>query len=185
MHQTRMLQYLSVRGTRRILEKKKYKCLGEISTLTMILDEAKKRNISRVTQNALKTVKVVIKETSRAFLGFPSIESHRSRDRNNDSPRIKEDPKSDRENKSLIPGDDWLYQHIYKEFDQLRSSGLSLKDFIELCGHKKQKQRSTCTVSFLEGALVTLRYVHQVKTFAEVPEFKEFLFTTERMYHEE
>lgn len=67
----------------------------------------------------------------------------------------------------------------------MRSCGLSLKEFIELCSIKKQKQRSTCTVSFLEGALVTLRYVHQVKTFAEVPEFKEFIFTTETKYHEE
>ena len=41
------------------------------------------------------------------------------------------------------------------------------------------------TVSFLEGALQTLRYVNQVKTFAEVPEFKEFLLTTDRKYHEE
>ena len=78
-----------------------------------------------------------------------------------------------------------MYTGLYKEFDQLRSCGLSLKDFIELCGLKNQKKRSVLSVSFLEGALVTLRYVHQVKTFAEVPEFKEFLFTTERMYHEE
>ena len=38
---------------------------------------------------------------------------------------------------SLIPVDDWFYELIYKEFDQLRSCGLSLKEFIELCSIKK------------------------------------------------
>ena len=41
------------------------------------------------------------------------------------------------------------------------------------------------TVAFLEGALATLHQVNQVKTFQELPEFKEFLFFTERLSHEE
>ena len=44
MHQSRMMQHLSQRGKRRILEKKKYKCLGEINTLTYILEEMRFRN---------------------------------------------------------------------------------------------------------------------------------------------
>lgn len=40
----RLLQLISSRGTRRILEKKKYKCLGEINLMTKILDEIRRRN---------------------------------------------------------------------------------------------------------------------------------------------
>lgn len=41
------------------------------------------------------------------------------------------------------------------------------------------------TVSFLEGALHTLKQVAQVTTFSEVIEFKEYIRMVERMLHEE
>ena len=41
MHQSRLLHFLSSRGERRLLEKRKYKCIGEINSLTKILDEVK------------------------------------------------------------------------------------------------------------------------------------------------
>lgn len=109
MHQMRMLQYLSIRGSRRILEKKKYKCLGEISSLTTVLEEARHRNVTRVTKEAIKKVKVMIQETSRAFLGFGSAETNRSKEV--ESPKVKvEEEKKDKEAFTLIPNDDWFYQ---------------------------------------------------------------------------
>lgn len=54
MHQSRLQQYMSIRGHRRILEKKKYKCLGEICTLSMILAEVKKRDLSMVQESKKK-----------------------------------------------------------------------------------------------------------------------------------
>ena len=41
MHHSRMLHFLSSRGSRRLEEKKKYKCIGEINILTKMLDEVK------------------------------------------------------------------------------------------------------------------------------------------------
>ena len=41
MHHSRMLHLLSSRGERRLQEKKKYKCIGEINTLSRILEEVK------------------------------------------------------------------------------------------------------------------------------------------------
>ena len=41
------------------------------------------------------------------------------------------------------------------------------------------------TVYFLQGAKDTLTAVNKVQTFAEVPEFKDFLFKVSQRYHEE
>ena len=51
--------------------------------------------------------------------------------------------------------------------------------------HKNDKTKSMRTLNFLEGALITLRYIYQVKTFNEVIEFKEFIMQAERLMHEE
>ena len=75
--------------------------------------------------------------------------------------------------------------NIYKDFEQMRASGMSRKEFIELCQIKIQKRETMRSLFILEGALETLRCVSQVGTFAELPEFKEFMFTTERMLRDE
>lgn len=62
---------------------------------------------------------------------------------------------------------------------------MSRKDFIELQVSKNEKTRSVRTSFFLEGAMASLRYVNQVQTFKEMVEFSEFLFLTEKVYHEE
>ena len=111
-----MLQFLNIRGKRRIYEKKKYKCLGEISTLTMILDEAQKRLVSRTIKKATEVVQTAIRNSSRAHFDF-DIESSNSRE-NIAAKMVDTDAIEEKEeNNSMIPSDDWFYQHIYKEFD--------------------------------------------------------------------
>ena len=41
MHSARLLHFLNSRGQRRLLEKRKYKCIGEINSLAKIIDETK------------------------------------------------------------------------------------------------------------------------------------------------
>ncbi len=50
-----------MRGTRRILEKKKYKCLGEISILTKIVEEMSIRKRVIASMNASKKPKEEVK----------------------------------------------------------------------------------------------------------------------------
>jgi hypothetical protein len=78
---------LSNRGSRRIIEKKKYKCLGEISALTKMLDEIRVRHAAKIKEMEVqKPVKIVAEKTFRTFLGIPGMESNRS--------EIVETPKS-------------------------------------------------------------------------------------------
>ena len=123
MHQTRLMQFLSIRGTRRILEKKKYKCLGEISTLTKILDEIRKRHSLKLKNMAVKKVKHVSEKTFSNFLGIPGMETNRTDTL--DSPNVNDKSNEDQARQSIIPETDWFYILIYKEVDQLRSSGMS------------------------------------------------------------
>ena len=67
----------------------------------------------------------------------------------------------------------------------MRASGMSRIDFITLIEHKNEKTRSMRTLNFVEGALSTLRYIYQVKTFNENVEFKDFIMQAERLMHEE
>jgi len=83
----------------------------------------------------------------------------------------------------MIPEADWFFRNIYAELEQLRQSGMSRKEFIDLCRSKNQKTQATRTVYFLEGALETLKYVNQVRTFTELPDFKQFIFSVEQALH--
>ena len=73
----------------------------------MILDEVTHRLVNRVKNQAVKKVKILIKETSRAILGFdketPRAASERSAPP--ESPQKAESPKSDGSDtsKPLIP----------------------------------------------------------------------------------
>ena len=62
---------------------------------------------------------------------------------------------------------------------------MSRKDFIELIQQKNLKKHAIRTVYFLEGALDSLKGVNAVKTFAEVPEFREFHFKINQRHNEE
>ncbi len=62
---------------------------------------------------------------------------------------------------------------------------MSRKDFVELCQLKANKKQTIRTVYFLQGAKDTLTAVNAVNTFAEVPEFKDFLFKVSQRYYEE
>ena len=75
-----------------------------------------------------------------------------------------------------MPDNDWLFVNIYSELDQLRSTGLSHKDFIDIVNLKDKKKRAMCTESFMEGAMAALKQINQVKSFSELPDFKDFLF---------
>ena len=82
----------------------------------MVLDEARKRLVSRTIKKATEVVQIAIKNSSRAHFDF-DIESSNSREnvatKVVDSDVIEEKE----ENNSMIPSDDWFYQHIYKEFE--------------------------------------------------------------------
>ena len=82
----------------------------------MVLDEARKRLVSRTIKKATEVVQIAIKNSSRAHFDF-DIESSNSREnvatKVVDSDVIEEKE----ENNSMIPSDDWFYQLIYKEFE--------------------------------------------------------------------
>ena len=107
---------MGCRGTRRILEKKKYKCLGEISCLSLILEDTRKRLIQRISQQATKRVKVAVAEATShgmygmgggmAGMGGLGLDSPRS---NHEPVVVEEEKKHSEHLTSLIPENDWFY----------------------------------------------------------------------------
>lgn len=75
----RLMQLIGKRGARRIFEKKKYKCLGEINLITKILDEIRRRNASKKAMAA--AAKAALKgansnsnaDTFRNFMGTSMV----------------------------------------------------------------------------------------------------------------
>ena len=174
MHHSRMLHFLSSRGSRRLEEKKKYKCIGEINMLTKMLDEVKQnqKNIEYEQRQTAKQKKIKENQVkdSMGLLDGPTtpmsrnstgknelvMTSARSSSRNRGRKHSPTASARDAEPNPL-PTSDSLFNRIYTEFDKLRNCGMSRRDFIQLVDKKEHKSLSVKAIAYWNGVLAGLK----------------------------
>ena len=199
MHQVRLLFHLRQRGQRRVFERKKFKCLGEINSLSKIVDtiegnrraiEYEQKRKEKEQQNAKKKAeKKTADDTGlttsyrNAVLETSFQEQTQTSARKVDRVETGDDQKNALS--SALPTHDALFELIYREFDQLRSSGMSRKDLVTMIEQKDQKRESQKILSFWEGVLDVMQLVNQIGTFKEMQGFKDMHYMAEKAYHSE